>query len=51
MKITQNGTNALALMSGDFFDLNLGNNELTYTDPETGRDILIRISYRDKYLY
>ncbi|WP_068616615.1 phage distal tail protein [Paenibacillus tuaregi] len=51
MTITQNGVNALSLLAGDFFDLNLGNNELTYTDPETGRDILIRISYRDKYLY
>lgn len=50
-KITQNGVNASHLYEGDFFALNLGTNNLTYTDPETGRQVLIRITHRDKYLY
>lgn len=50
LKITKNGQNALHEMRGNFFDLNLGNNVLTWTDPETGRDILFRITYRDRYV-
>jgi hypothetical protein len=50
LKITKNGQNALHEMQGNFFDLNLGNNVLTWTDPETGRDILFRITYRDRYV-
>lgn len=50
-KITQNGQNVSHLYEGDFFDLNLGKNNLTYTDPETGRQVLIRITHRDKFLY
>ncbi|WP_342428556.1 hypothetical protein [Paenibacillus sp. FSL L8-0158] len=50
-KITRNGQNVSHLYNGDFFDLNLGNNNLTRTDPETGRTVLFRITHRDKYLY
>ncbi|MEK5089705.1 hypothetical protein MKY98_22860 [Paenibacillus sp. FSL M8-0228] len=50
LKITKNGQNALHEMQGNFFDLNLGNNVLTWTDPETGRDILFRITYRDRFV-
>ncbi|GGF86980.1 phage distal tail protein [Paenibacillus aceti] len=50
-KITQNGVNASHLYEGDFFDLNLGTNNLTWTDPATGRTILFRITHRDKFLY
>ncbi|MNW40822.1 hypothetical protein D3C74_179460 [compost metagenome] len=50
-KITRNGQNVSHLYNGDFFDLNLGNNNLTWTDPETGRTVLCRITHRDKYLY
>lgn len=50
-KITRNGQNVSHLYNGDFFDLNLGNNNLTWTDPETGRTVLFRITHRDKFLY
>lgn len=50
-KITKNGLNASHLYHGDFFDLNLGENKLTWTDPATGRTILFRITYRDKVLF
>ncbi|MMZ48457.1 hypothetical protein D1872_101280 [compost metagenome] len=50
-KITRNGKNVSHLYNGDFFDLNLGNNNLTWTDPETGRTVLFRITHRDKFLY
>ncbi|KYG95680.1 hypothetical protein ABEW24_23820 [Paenibacillus jamilae] len=50
-KIMRNGQNVSHLYNGDFFDLNLGNNNLTWTDPETGRTVLFRITHRDKYLY
>lgn len=50
-KITRNGENVSDLYVGDFFDLNLGTNNLTWTDPATGRTVLIRITHRDKFLY
>lgn len=50
-KITRNGQNVSHLYNGDFFDLNLGENRLTWTDPATGRTILFRITHRDKFLY
>ncbi|WP_059043924.1 phage distal tail protein [Paenibacillus rubinfantis] len=50
-KITRNGDNVSNLYVGDFFDLNLGTNNLTWTDPATGRTVLIRITHRDKFLY
>lgn len=50
-KITRNGENVSHLYKGDFFDLNLGKNNLTWTDPATGRTILFRITHRDKFLY
>jgi len=50
LKMTLNGTNALHLMNGDFFDLNTGTNELIYTDNQTGRTVRIRVTYRDKFV-
>jgi len=50
LKFTKNGANALYMMQGDFFDLNLGENNLVYTDTATGRNILIRITHRDKFV-
>ncbi|MBQ4899367.1 phage tail family protein [Paenibacillus sp. Marseille-P2973] len=51
LKITRNGQNVSHLYEGGFFDLNLGTNNLTWTDPATGRTILFRITHRDKFLY
>lgn len=50
-KITRNGVNVSHLYNGDFFDLNLGTNNLTWTDRATGRTVLFRITHRDKFLY
>lgn len=50
-KITRNGENVSHLYGGDFFNLNLGTNNLTWTDSETGRSILFRITHRDRFLY
>ncbi|MDY8095880.1 hypothetical protein UY456_23205 [Paenibacillus polymyxa] len=50
-KITKNGENVSHLYNGDFFDLNLGENQLTWIDPETGRTILFRITHEDVFLY
>ncbi|MMZ58218.1 hypothetical protein D1872_201880 [compost metagenome] len=50
-KITRNGLNVSHLYNGDFFDLNLGENKLTWTDPATGREILFRITHQDVFLY
>lgn len=51
LKILKNGVNISGLMQGDFFDLNTGINNVNYTDTETGRSVLFRVSYRDKFLY
>lgn len=50
MTFTKDGLNAISSMTGDFFDLNPGVNELVYTDGETGRSVLIRLTHRDKYV-
>jgi hypothetical protein len=50
LKMTLNGQNALHLMTGDFFDLNTGENELTYTDDKTGRTVRMRITFKDRYV-
>lgn len=49
--VTLNGENAIHLVDGDFFNLILGGNTFTYTDSESERNLLTRITYRDKYLY
>jgi hypothetical protein len=51
LTFSKDGQNAINEMIGDFFDLNPGVNELQYTDPETGRTLLVRITHRDRYLY
>ncbi|ASA22069.1 phage distal tail protein [Paenibacillus donghaensis] len=50
LTFTKNGANALHMMQGDFFDLNLGSNNIVYTDPATGRNVLVRITHRDKFI-
>lgn len=50
LKFTLNGQNALHLMSGDFFDLNTGQNEIIYTDNQSGRTVRMRITFRDRYV-
>lgn len=50
LTFTINGQNALHYMQGDFFDLAMGNNEIVYRDPATGRKVLFRISWRNKYV-
>ncbi|WP_018755210.1 phage distal tail protein [Paenibacillus terrigena] len=51
MTVTLNGQNAMHLVDGDFFSLVLGTNLITYSDGEMARDILTRITHRDKFLY
>lgn len=50
-KITRNGENVSHLYGGDFFNLNLGTNNLTWTDSTDDRSILFRITHRDRFLY
>lgn len=35
---------------GDFFELNPGNNQITYTDTSLGRNVQIRITHRDRFI-
>lgn len=48
-RVTKNGT--IIGYDGDVFDINPGENTITYKDSVTGRNILVRVSYRDRYLY
>ncbi|MNW49192.1 hypothetical protein D3C74_266000 [compost metagenome] len=50
-KIMRNGINVSHLYSGDFFDLKLGENKLTWIDNASGREILFRITHQDVFLY
>lgn len=50
LKFTLNGQNALHMMQGDFFDLNTGENEIIYTDDQSGRTVRMRITFRDRYV-
>ncbi|NUU73759.1 phage distal tail protein, partial [Paenibacillus xylanilyticus] len=50
-KITRNGQNVSHLYTGDFLQLNPGTNSLRWTDPETARTVLFRITHRDRFLY
>lgn len=49
-KVTLNGDSALKQISGDFFSLAPGDNELTYEDSEGSRTVRIRISNTDRFL-
>ncbi|MCY9760434.1 phage tail family protein [Paenibacillus alvei] len=51
MTVTLNGQNVIHLLDGDFFEFALGNNLLTYSDGEGARNLLTRITHRDKFLY
>jgi hypothetical protein len=50
LKLTKNGTNALHLMQGDFFDINPGENEVTVTDDQSSRSVRIRMTHRDRFV-
>lgn len=50
LTVTLNGENALHLLNGDFFDLVLGNNKITYTDASSSRNVLMRVTHRDKFV-
>ena len=50
LTVTLNGENALHLIDGDFFDLVLGNNKITYTDASANRNVLMRVTHRDKFV-
>ena len=50
LTVTLNGENALHLLGGDFFDLVLGNNKITYTDASDNRNVLMRVTHRDKFV-
>ncbi|MEI7027161.1 hypothetical protein WBG83_15825 [Paenibacillus sp. y28] len=50
LAVTINGVNALQSTAGDFFDLALGTNTLTYTDTASSRTVLMRVTYRDKFV-
>ncbi|REK68010.1 MAG: hypothetical protein C6P35_03305 [Cohnella sp.] len=48
MIVRKNG--AIVGYDGDFFDISPGGNKLIYSDTASGRTILCRITYRDKYV-
>lgn len=50
LSITKNGENALYMLSGEFFDLNLGPNSIIYSDDAAGRNVLLRITHRDRFI-
>jgi len=50
LTFNKNGQNVLEGMKGDFFDLNLGNNLITYTDDQSGRTVRMRITHGDKFV-
>lgn len=50
-RITRNGQNVSHLYTGDFLQLNPGVNTLRWTDPESSRTVLFRITHRDRFLY
>lgn len=50
LTVTLNGENALHLLGGDFFDLVLGINKITYTDASENRNVLMRVTHRDKFV-
>jgi phage-related protein len=45
-----NGTNVLDKISGDFFELLAGTNELQYSDASASRNLGMKIEKRTKYL-
>lgn len=49
LRVTKNGN--IIGYDGDLFDINSGSNTITYSDEETERNILVRVSFRERYLY
>jgi len=47
-RVTKNGQ--IAPYDGDFFDINPGNNAITYRDTAAGRSVNMRVTWRDRYL-
>lgn len=50
LNMTINGANALPQMTGDFIDLALGDNVITYTDTASGRTVRLRLTHKDKFV-
>lgn len=50
LTVRLNGQNALHMLQGDFFELNVGKNVIRYSDDQTSRDIRIRVTHHDRYV-
>lgn len=50
LTVRLNGQNALHMLTGEFFDLNVGRNTIRYSDTQTSRNVLIRFTHRDKFV-
>jgi phage-related protein len=44
------GENALSYITGDFFNLNTGENDIVYTDGSTNRTVYLTVEHRDRWL-
>jgi hypothetical protein len=49
-KLTVRKNGVLIGYDGDFFNLNPGENTITYKDTESNRSVLCRITYRDRFI-
>ena len=48
--VTLNGANALSSITNDFFNLDVGENEITYTDSSSSRTVKLTVVYRDRWV-
>lgn len=50
LTMTINGVNGLQHLSGDFLNINSGDNVITYTDEASGRTVRLRVTFRDRFV-
>ncbi|MFD1885572.1 phage distal tail protein [Paenibacillus wenxiniae] len=50
LTVTKNGQNALYMLNGDFIELNLGPNQIQYSDDAAARNVLMRVTHRDRFI-
>lgn len=50
LTVTKNGQNALHMLRGDFIELNLGPNQIQYSDDVAARNVLMRVTHQDRYV-
>lgn len=50
LTVTKNGQNALHMLRGDFVELNLGPNQIQYSDDAAARNVLMRVTHQDRYV-